>query len=374
MKPASTDPIPPEDLLAHAGFVRGLARALVSGDADVDDVVQEAWLAALGSSVTRVRQPRSWLASIVRRRAARHHRTRASMDKRHAEGARPVEVPTPEDLAARREIIQRVSAAMAALPVPYHDVLVLRYYEDLPRGRSPAGWRSRWRPPGPGSGAGSSDSARSSTRSTRGNVPRGRCRWPACCPRERRPRASGRWLQADSPSWCWRWLESLSFRSSGKGTSPPGSRLRTPPSARRSLLSSSDDTNPRTSPVEVARTMPRQAPNRRPCRRRKQPRHRRTANRQRPPCSSACWTRTMGQSRGSKSWRGTPPPREDRGHARSAARTMTAWSGSWSPAGRSCFSRARTRSGTAERSSSCRGTGKRRSSAWSGGPPSRASS
>jgi DNA-directed RNA polymerase specialized sigma24 family protein len=47
--PASPHPIKAEDLLAHAGFVRGLARALVSGDDDVDDVVQETWLAALGS-------------------------------------------------------------------------------------------------------------------------------------------------------------------------------------------------------------------------------------------------------------------------------------------------------------------------------------
>ena len=41
--------------LAHADFVRGLARALVSGDADVDDVVQETWVAALGSLPRRVR-------------------------------------------------------------------------------------------------------------------------------------------------------------------------------------------------------------------------------------------------------------------------------------------------------------------------------
>jgi len=132
MTPASSSPIPPDDLLAHAGFVRGLARALVSGDADVDDVVQETWLAALASTGSRIRRPRSWLASVVRRRAARHHRIRASLDKRHAEGTRPVEVPTPEDLTARHEIIQRVSTAVAALPPPYRDALVLRYYEELP--------------------------------------------------------------------------------------------------------------------------------------------------------------------------------------------------------------------------------------------------
>ena len=66
MTPASSSPVPPDDLLAHAGFVRGLTRALVSGDADVDDVVQETWVAALGSQGSPIRSPRSWLASIVR--------------------------------------------------------------------------------------------------------------------------------------------------------------------------------------------------------------------------------------------------------------------------------------------------------------------
>ena len=132
MTPAPSSPVPPNDLLAHAGFVRGLARALVSGDADVDDVVQETWVAALGSRASVIRRPRSWLASIVRRRAARHYRTRARIDKRHAEGATSVEVPTPDDVAARHETIQKVSAALAALPAHYRDVLVLRYYEELP--------------------------------------------------------------------------------------------------------------------------------------------------------------------------------------------------------------------------------------------------
>lgn len=132
MTSSQNSPLPPDDLLAHASFVRGLARALVGGDHDVDDVVQETWLAALGASGPAVRKPRSWLASITRRRAARLHRTRASLDKRHAAAAEAGEVQPPDELAARRELIQRVSAAVASLPAHYQDVLVLRYYEALP--------------------------------------------------------------------------------------------------------------------------------------------------------------------------------------------------------------------------------------------------
>ena len=132
MNSSQNGPLPPDDLLAHASFVRGLARALVGGDHDVDDVVQETWLAALGASGSAVRKPRSWLASIARRRAARLHRTRASLDKRHAEAAPAGEVQPPDERAARREIIQRVSVAVASLPAHYQDALVLRYYEALP--------------------------------------------------------------------------------------------------------------------------------------------------------------------------------------------------------------------------------------------------
>jgi RNA polymerase sigma-70 factor (ECF subfamily) len=132
MTSSSNGPLPPDNLLAHASFVRGLARALVAGDHDVDDVVQETWLAALGSSGSEIRKPRSWLASITRRRAARLHRTRASLDKRHAEAAQARQVESPHQLAARREIIQRVSSALATLPAHYQDALVLRYYEALP--------------------------------------------------------------------------------------------------------------------------------------------------------------------------------------------------------------------------------------------------
>ena len=120
------------DLLAHAGFVRGLARALVSGDADVDDVVQETWVAAFAADASRVQRPRSWLASIVRRRAARHHRTRIRSAQRLRMAIPKGDVPEPPTLAMQHEVIQRVSSALAALPDHERDAVVLRYYENLP--------------------------------------------------------------------------------------------------------------------------------------------------------------------------------------------------------------------------------------------------
>lgn len=109
MTPSSPRASQVEKLLAHAGCVRGLARALVPGDADVDDVVQETWLGGLGSRDADVHRPRSWLASIVRRRAARHLRTRARANKRHAQGPRAPKIPASEESAARHAVIHEVS-------------------------------------------------------------------------------------------------------------------------------------------------------------------------------------------------------------------------------------------------------------------------
>ena len=63
--------VPPDplaaDLLVHAGFVRAVARATLRGDADVEDVVQETWVAALQSGPRPGGSLRAWLGGVVRR-------------------------------------------------------------------------------------------------------------------------------------------------------------------------------------------------------------------------------------------------------------------------------------------------------------------
>ena len=56
----------PESLLAHADFVRALARSLVLDEHRADDVVQETWLAALQRPPGFGGNLRSWLGTVVR--------------------------------------------------------------------------------------------------------------------------------------------------------------------------------------------------------------------------------------------------------------------------------------------------------------------
>jgi DNA-directed RNA polymerase specialized sigma24 family protein len=59
-------PIRPEDLLAHAGWLRQLALGLVRGAADPEDLVQATYLAALRSPPEPDLPVRRWLAQVLR--------------------------------------------------------------------------------------------------------------------------------------------------------------------------------------------------------------------------------------------------------------------------------------------------------------------
>src|SRR5690348_10304935 len=90
----------PEDLLAHAAWVRRLAGALV-GDAHVaDDVVQDTWLAALRHPPAADRPVRPWLARVVANVASNRRRgDRRRAD--HESTPRPDGVvPSPREIAA----------------------------------------------------------------------------------------------------------------------------------------------------------------------------------------------------------------------------------------------------------------------------------
>ena len=133
MKPASLDP---QLLLAHGAFVRGVARALLGGDDEVDDVVQDTWLAALIQAPEQPRRMRAWLAGIARRQAALRIRSRVRERRRIAtlaerRAGRAAEVD-PRDVAASAEAGRRLVAGVLTLPEHYRTVVILRYHDDLP--------------------------------------------------------------------------------------------------------------------------------------------------------------------------------------------------------------------------------------------------
>ena len=123
----------PEDLLAHREWVERAARALVYGDADADDLQQQAWLKVLARPPQEEpRSPRGWLWSVLR--SVAFDRGRAARSRRlHEEAAaRPERLDaSPAELVARAELLTRVARMALELEEPYRATVLLRYFEDL---------------------------------------------------------------------------------------------------------------------------------------------------------------------------------------------------------------------------------------------------
>lgn len=122
----------PEFLLENDGFVRSLARAILTDESSVDDAVQQTWLAVLRAKHSEPRNFRIWLATVVRNAARDLRRRKDSRDRHEAAAARPEALGPMEAIlereAARRDVVE----AVARLPEPYQTVILLKYYDQLP--------------------------------------------------------------------------------------------------------------------------------------------------------------------------------------------------------------------------------------------------
>jgi len=114
--------------------LRALAMRLVREESTADDVVQEAWLAALDARPEQVRDLTSWLRKVVVNLA---RRTKArSMRRREIEAF----VARPEALAPDREVDVRSTHTLlidsiSRLNDPYRTVLTMRYVDGLDAGQ-----------------------------------------------------------------------------------------------------------------------------------------------------------------------------------------------------------------------------------------------
>ncbi|MCI0339694.1 MAG: sigma-70 family RNA polymerase sigma factor [Planctomycetales bacterium] len=128
-EPARLDP---EVLLAHGGFVRGLARSLVRDDDTAADLEQEAWTAALERPPRDPHRWRGWLATVVRNFARQRYRSDRRRESRERAAARPEPVPSTEEILARESARRMVVEAVVGLDEPYRSTIVLRFLEGLP--------------------------------------------------------------------------------------------------------------------------------------------------------------------------------------------------------------------------------------------------
>lgn len=134
-----------ELMLPHLDAAYNFARHLLRDPAAAEDVVQEAYLRAYrGFSGYRGGEPKAWLLSIVRNcayswsQAERGRAASYSLDFGGEDGgAGPDQIcdpgqETPEATMVRQGEVEAVRAAIAALPEPFRETLVLRELEELP--------------------------------------------------------------------------------------------------------------------------------------------------------------------------------------------------------------------------------------------------
>lgn len=120
------DTADPQELLRQQVWLRRLVQHLVRS-ADVDDVVQETWLAALRR---RCHLDRSWFAAVARNLA--HLRLRRGERRQRFElAARSHDhAPATVDAVQRLDALRRVATAVCELPEPYRATIVARFLED----------------------------------------------------------------------------------------------------------------------------------------------------------------------------------------------------------------------------------------------------
>ena len=119
-----------EALLAHADWVRALARNLSRDAADADDLAQETWLAAL-----RGASPQSgpaWLGGVARNLSRMRWRSAARRARREevAAGERATP-PAPDEVVARMEMQRLLAEAVLRLDEPWRSTVAQRYLDGL---------------------------------------------------------------------------------------------------------------------------------------------------------------------------------------------------------------------------------------------------
>jgi len=128
-----------EVVLPHIDDAYGLAKWMSGAGADAEDIVQEAALRALAALETAVPlRPRAWWLSVVRNAALtwmKRNRPNALAFVGDSTALDSFEIadrsPDPESALIARDEGARVREAIAALPSPLRETLILREFEEL---------------------------------------------------------------------------------------------------------------------------------------------------------------------------------------------------------------------------------------------------
>ena len=119
-----------QTLVQHREFLRSLARSIVSNEHDVDDVVQQSWIAALESPPGAVASVKWWLGRVAMNFARKSAAREREQHVREREAARLVP-QVEEGATADFELFGQVATALRSLPEPYRSTIHMRYFKDM---------------------------------------------------------------------------------------------------------------------------------------------------------------------------------------------------------------------------------------------------
>jgi len=120
-------------LFSQTGWTRALARSLALDVHLAEDLVQDAWVAALERPPDLGRPVRGWIASVLRRRWVDVERARARRRRREEVTASVEAWPSPHDVVEKAALQRELVSAVLELDEPYRTTVLLRFFEELPQ-------------------------------------------------------------------------------------------------------------------------------------------------------------------------------------------------------------------------------------------------
>jgi RNA polymerase sigma-70 factor (ECF subfamily) len=128
---------PPKDaeaLLAHTGWMRSLASSLVRDPLQADDLVQDAFVAAIERRERAPENLRGWLAGVLRNLARIEFRSAERRRRREELAARREATASAGDIVERADLHRRLVEAVLRLEEPYLSAVLLRYFDGMKPG------------------------------------------------------------------------------------------------------------------------------------------------------------------------------------------------------------------------------------------------
>jgi len=118
-----------QHLLAGAARMRSLARALCADASGAEDLVQDAFVAALERGPANA--PASgWIARVLANLSTDRRRAESARRERERRSSRAEAIPGASELVERAEVQRRLVECVLALPEPYRAAVLERWFEE----------------------------------------------------------------------------------------------------------------------------------------------------------------------------------------------------------------------------------------------------